>query len=147
MTDFVVDASVAGKWVLPVERERFAIEAHEVLNAYERSEIKLLVPELFWAECANIFWKVRRRGEISGDFAARAMASLLELNIPTFPIQPLAAKALATSLQYDRAAYDCFYLALADLTGRPLLTADERLANAMGAHFPIRWLGSAGGVL
>ena len=36
-----------------------------------------------------------------------------------------------------------FYVALAITSGRPLLTADEKLANALAAHFPIRWLGSA----
>jgi predicted nucleic acid-binding protein len=38
--------------------------------------------------------------------------------------------------------YDGVYIALAVLTGMPLVTSDERLANALAARFPIRWLGA-----
>jgi predicted nucleic acid-binding protein len=38
--------------------------------------------------------------------------------------------------------YDCTYVALAIASERLLVTADERLANALAAHLPVRWLGS-----
>ena len=47
------------------------------------------------------------------------------------------------ALSFQRTVYDAIYVALAITSGRPLLTADEKLANALAAHFPIRWLGSA----
>ena len=50
--------------------------------------------------------------------------------------------AFAISADYNRNAYDGFYVALAVSTGWNLVTADERLVNALGSRFPVRWLGA-----
>jgi predicted nucleic acid-binding protein len=46
------------------------------------------------------------------------------------------------ALDFDRTVYDSAYIALAVATGSELITADERLVNALGSRFPVRWLGS-----
>jgi predicted nucleic acid-binding protein len=38
--------------------------------------------------------------------------------------------------------YDSLYVALAVQTNAQLITADERLANALAARFPVKWLGA-----
>jgi len=38
--------------------------------------------------------------------------------------------------------YDSIYVALALETGGKLVTADEKLVNAVGARLPIIWLGA-----
>jgi predicted nucleic acid-binding protein len=38
--------------------------------------------------------------------------------------------------------YDCLYVALALRLKGQLVTADERLANALAAHLPVKWLGT-----
>ena len=43
---------------------------------------------------------------------------------------------------FSRTVYDGVYVALAVHSNMPLVTADERLANALAARFPIRWLGA-----
>ena len=46
-----------------------------------------------------------------------------------------------------RASYDAQYLALAQLRGCPLWTADERLYNSVQAELPrVRWLGDPAAV-
>jgi len=50
--------------------------------------------------------------------------------------------ALNIALAYNRNIYDCLYVALASESRSDLITADERLANSMAAHVPVRWLGA-----
>jgi predicted nucleic acid-binding protein len=43
---------------------------------------------------------------------------------------------------HDRTVYDSIYVALALQYKADLFTADERLANALAARFPVKWLGA-----
>ena len=83
MNTFVVDGSVAAKWVLPTAAETLTPEALRLLKGYSSGEIRFLVPDLFWAEFANILWKAVRQGrwpQISAELAVRAMR---DRNFPT----------------------------------------------------------------
>ena len=64
MKTYVIDASVAAKWVLPAGRETLSQEALELLKRYAAGEVRFVVPDLFWAELANILWKAIRHGRI-----------------------------------------------------------------------------------
>jgi predicted nucleic acid-binding protein len=54
----------------------------------------------------------------------------------------LLRDAFAISAASGRTVYDAMYVALAVISNAPLVTADERLANALAARYPVRWLGS-----
>ncbi len=142
MTACVLDASVAAKWFLPGRDETLVAEALSLLDDYARGGIRFLVPDLFWLEIANIFWKAARTRRITPASAQESLFALERREIPTAPTLPLLGDALAIASTYDRPVYDSVYVALAVSSGMPLLTADERLVNALGAKFPIRWLGS-----
>jgi len=43
---------------------------------------------------------------------------------------------------FDRTVYDSLYLALAVQSKAQLVTADEKLANAVAAQLPVKWLGA-----
>lgn len=58
------------------------------------------------------------------------------------PTAPLLKNAFAIAATFERTIHDGIYVALAVHANLPLLTADERLANALAARFPIRWLGA-----
>lgn len=142
MTAYVLDASVAAKWFLPPARETLVSESLHILEDYAGGGIRLLVPDLFWPELGNILWKAVRLGRISRESAEEAILSLGEREIPTFASSPLLKQAFSIAVAFDRTVYDCIYVALAAASDRLLVTADERLANALAAHFPVRWLGS-----
>jgi predicted nucleic acid-binding protein len=142
VTTFVLDAGVAAKWLLPASDEPLAHEALALLRRYTRDEVRFLVPDLFWSELANVLWKAVRKQRCSARTAESALARAIELGLLTVPCLGLLENALSIALRFDRAAYDSLYVALALSTDSTLVTADERLANALATHFPVRWLGS-----
>jgi predicted nucleic acid-binding protein len=83
-----------------------------------------------------------RVGRISEQTAAEAVDWLHALGIPTSSTKPLIGDALTIAMTFRRTVYDDIYRALAVTSGRHLLTADERLANAAGIRLPVRWLGA-----
>lgn len=142
MTTVVVDASVAVKWCLPLRREELVAEAEELLASSRRDEVRFLVPDLFWVELANALWKAVRRAEMSSDNAASAMSFMRDLGIATLPSLDLVPQALDLAISHSRTVYDSLYVALAIQSDSELITADERLANALAARFPVKWLGA-----
>ena len=57
------------------------------------------------------------------------------------PSVTLVQDALQLARTFDRTAYDCIYIALAIQTNTQLITADEKLANAVAGRLPVTWLG------
>jgi len=142
VTTWVLDASVAAKWFLPSAQETLTEEAFLLLEGYSKGHTRFLVPDLFWPEFGNILWKAVRLGRMSRQSAEAGIVALGERKIPTAPTSSLLKDAFAIAATFDRTVYDCVYVALAVAEDAPLVTADERLVNALGARFPVRWLGS-----
>lgn len=142
MNDIVVDASVGVKWTLAGGGEQLVDEAFAVLDRYERGEIRIVVPDLFWVEVGNVLWKAVRAGRISKALGQEALATMMERNLPTVPSATLLEKAFEIATGYGRTVYDSVYVALARDSHAQLITADERLANALAAHFPVKLLGA-----
>ena len=142
MKAVVVDASVAVKWCLPIEDEQLVREAEELLASYRARDIAFLVPDLFWLELASALWKAVRKRKIDRNRAERGSSLVTDLGIPTIPSFDLVPEALDLSMIHDRTVYDSIYVALALQYKADLFTADERLANALAARFPVKWLGA-----
>lgn len=142
MSRIVVDASVAAKWFLPGRGETLTDEAFRLLQGYAKGEIRLVVPDLFWAELGNLLWKAVRQGRCTKTTAESALASLKDRKLPTVPTVALLDVAFAIALTFDRTVYDSLYVALAVHSKAELVTADERLANALAAQLPVKWLGA-----
>jgi Predicted nucleic acid-binding protein, contains PIN domain len=139
----VVDASVAVKWCLPAGREDLVEEAEDLLAACRRDEVRFLVPDLFWVELANALWKAVRRGDISEENAESALSLVRDLGIATVPSLDLVASAMNIAVSQGRTVYDSLYVVVAMQSRTDLITADERLANALAAHLPVKWLGAS----
>ncbi len=142
MSLIVVDASVAVKWFLPESGEPLADQAAALLDMYDRKEIQFVVPDLFYVEIASAIWKAVRVGRISRVFGDQALVLLTEREFSTVPSLKLLDGAFQIAADFGRTVYDSLYVALAVQTESQLVTADERLANALAARFPVKWLGA-----
>jgi predicted nucleic acid-binding protein len=138
---YVVDASVAAKWILPASGETLTREALELLKSYAVGEVRFIVPDLFWAELANILWKAVRQARLRASLAESGLHAMRDRDFPTISSHTLLVEAFAIATAFDRTVYDALYVALAVDSKSQLVTADERLANALAAHLPVRWLG------
>jgi predicted nucleic acid-binding protein len=138
----VLDASVAVKWSMPQAMEPLTGASVRWLKRYVDGEIDFMVPDVFWAEVGNVFWKGTRQGRWSREDAENAAADLYARDFVTVPSRLLLPEALNIAFAHDRSLYDCMYAALAVQSKADLITADERLANALAARFPIKWLGA-----
>lgn len=123
MNTFVIDASIAVKWVV---EETGTAEALEL-----RKGARLIAPDLLVAECANILWKKVRRAELSKDEALLAARLLERANIELLPTRSLLEAAARFAIALGHPAYDCLYLALAAANDCRFVTADEQSLRAL----------------
>ena len=137
----MLDASVAAKWTLPGAAEPLLDEANHLLKEYASGRIRFVVPDLFWAEIANFLRKAVRLRRASEAAAQSALKAMLERGFPTFASVTTLEDALSIAVRFDCAVYDSIYVALAVSSRTELITADERLVNALAARFPVKWLG------
>ena len=118
MTEFVIDASVAIKWVIGESGTPAAL-------ALRRH--RLFAPDLLIAECANALWKKVRRSELTAAEAQFAARLLARADVELAPMRSLLEPAAALAIAIDHPAYDCIYLALAESLSCNFVTADQRL--------------------
>lgn len=129
MSAIVLDASVLIKLYLNEEGSRRAVNAVKKADA-------LLAPDLLWAEAGNILWKYVRRDELASDAAEAILREMLQMPVAVTPSMDLLPQAFEIATKYDRTVYDSLYLALAVRAEAVMLTADQRLANAL-ADLPL----------
>jgi predicted nucleic acid-binding protein len=117
---FIIDASVAVKWVLaePDSDAALALGRH-----------RLLAPDTLDIECASVLWKAARRGELSQGEATDRLDVIAEAAIERLPCAVLLPGAMRHALDLGHPVYDCLYLEAAICTGLPLVTTDRRLAR------------------
>jgi predicted nucleic acid-binding protein len=127
----VVDSSVAIKWFAT---EVQTPDALQFLAAWKGRQIECSVPDLVFAELANILWKKRRQGTMTEVEAAIHLQAFLVMPFDITPTRYLTEEALQIAMKYDRTAYDSTYLALAKRLNCPFVTADDRLVNAVAPH-------------
>ena len=134
---WVVDASVVVKLYL---REELSDITESLFEAPEAKSF--FVPDIFYCECANIFWKNVRRLNIEPAYAQSSLRGLMDLIL--FPISSteLLHNTLDLALEYGITAYDASYVALSEELRIPLITADRKLiTNLQGSGADIYWLG------
>lgn len=142
MTTLVLDASVAIKWAMPLAREPLTDESLHLFRRYRDGEFDFAVPDMFWAEIGNVLWKGARSGRWNRSDAETTAEDFRARDFVTVSSFVLLPDALRIAFTYDRAVYDCLYVALAVQLKSALITADEQLANALAAYLPVKWLGS-----
>ena len=128
MKSYVVDSSVAAKWLLPEpesERARLLIKTDYYLRA----------PDLIMPEFASILLKRIVRKEITAQecrgLLGRFLNEYLDVRVRVIPSRLLAVKALEIARIEGRSIYDSLYLALAVQAKCQLITADEKLVKGI----------------
>ncbi|MBJ7444054.1 MAG: type II toxin-antitoxin system VapC family toxin [Sphingobium sp.] len=121
----VVDTSVAARWVVGSDDPAMSAETTVALTLLPR---RLIAPDLLTAQFANVMWKKVRAQEIDAAQAREAVAILPDL-VDLIPTGQLADRAMAISLALDHPAYDCFFLATAEMLETVVVTADRRLVR------------------
>jgi predicted nucleic acid-binding protein len=125
---FVLDASIAARWLLPDERTA-AIDS----LAFQLETEDALAPDLFWHEMRNLLITAFKRNRISEAEVFMSLSRLTTIPLRgTGPSDSVAVTRLA--IKHDLSAYDAAYLALALIGQLPLATLDKRLAEAAGAE-------------
>lgn len=122
MTGFVVDASVALKWM---------VEEEGSMAAVALLDQPLHAPDLLIPECVNALWKKVRRAEVDAAEIQLFGRAILTMEVTLHATRTLAVRALQLAVDLDHPGYDCFYLALAERLKVPLVTADRRLQTTL----------------
>lgn len=141
MNDYVVvDASLAIKWVL---KEPYAEQALALAEEWAATGTRPSAPCLLLVEATNVLHRRAMLGHISLSQARQLLAGLLDLGIEIRESPQIHFRAMELAQELQRpAVYDTHYLALADILGCELWTADERFFNSVKERQPrIRWLG------
>jgi len=136
---WVVDASVAVKLFLP---EDLSKNAGELFKRGTDLRKRFFVPDFFYAECANIFWKYVRRFGLPPDEARNSFQDLRNLSLLSVSTKDLLPASLDLAIEFGTSAYDASYAALSQELSFPLVTADEKLIGKLkGSGTDIHWLG------
>jgi predicted nucleic acid-binding protein len=137
---YVLDASVALKWVLP---ETDSDKALRLRDDTQAGVHELLAPDVFAVEVAHALARAERKGDIPVGDAELHLLNILSTSPQFQPSLAILRRALAISSAARIGVYDCLYVALAEREGCELVTADDRLVKNLQGQFPfIRSLGS-----
>ena len=130
---FVVDSSVALKWVLP------EIDSHRAValrDDFRNGVHDLLAPDVFAIEVAHALAQAERRNIIHPPDGTLKLVDVLGTLPALHPYLPLLARAFEIGSAARIGVYDCLYVALAEREGCDLITADDRLIKNLQAQFP-----------
>lgn len=116
----VIDANVAVALIVGLPWSK---EARERI----RLDDAAIAPAILLTEIANALWQQVRKGVLSLDDAFAGLSDVRRLITITRDEDSLE-DALRLAVSANHPVYDCVYLALANQSGTPLLTADRKLA-------------------
>lgn len=131
---YVLDSNVGFKWAF-IEQD--TDKARKLRYEYQTGLIDLLAPDVFPIEFAHAVTRAERARRITPSEGAQSSAEIL-LSLPVLHESlDLLPRAYKLSSQFRIGIYDCLYVALAERVQCELVTANQRLVNALGSQFPI----------
>jgi predicted nucleic acid-binding protein len=90
----------------------------------------LSAPELIDLEVVSVIRRLCAATELDPERADQALDDLEALRLDRVPHRPLLRRCW--ELRHNVTVYDAVYIALAEILGATLITADQRLTNAPG---------------
>jgi predicted nucleic acid-binding protein len=127
----VVDASFSVRLILPGP-QRGAFRSR--MEQWRQDDYELCAPGLWLYEMTTALCKGAFFGLVTAEEAERSLPLVYELGVQLIaPDAEQTRRAFTWTRRLNRAAaYDSFYLALAEAMGCELWTADRHLVNAVG---------------
>lgn len=131
MSGYVVDASVIGPLLIPLEASSLNPRLRSILRSGTA-----VVPVHWWLEVASMGRKAVRKGNLTPAELANALAILARARVEQDGDTNAHAwtTTLARAEQHDLTIYDAAYLELAMRRGLPLLSSDNELRAAARAE-------------
>ena len=139
---FAVDASVGVKWVLDED-----LTEHAQALLHTSPPRRIIAPPHLISEVTNaIFQRMRTTDptkHVDPDDGEEALNRFLRFRIDLISSPPLYQRAVVLARTHRLPnIYDSLYVALAELSGCELWTADAALLRALGGGAPwVRWIG------
>lgn len=130
---FVIDSSVALKWVLP---ETDSDRAVALRDDFRNGVHELFAPDVFAIEVAHALARAERRKIIRPPEGTLKLIDVLGTLPALHSYLPLLARAFEIASAARTGVYDCLYVALAEREACDLITADDRLIKNLQAQFP-----------
>lgn len=130
MRECVLDASVGVKWF---SKEALSDKADYLLDRLEKQEIKIVVPEFFFLEIANVFQMKVKQKQIDYSYASQEISKIMHLSLDSRLDREFADIAMENAIYYSISVYDALYVSLAETYLIPLVTADEKLVKTCRA--------------
>jgi predicted nucleic acid-binding protein len=135
-----VDANLALKLIL-VEAD--SAQAHHLWNSWIDAGVEVIAPPLLAFEGTSVICHKMHRGSVPLEEAELMFKAFHFLGVKLLYPDGLHQRAWELAKRYNRPqAYDSHYLALAEILGLDLWTADKRLYNVVEQDLPwVKWLG------
>ena len=128
---YVLDSSVALKWVLP---ESDSGKAIQLRLDYQSGVHELVAPNIFYVEAAHALTRAERQRRIAVS-AGWPLWRTIMVDCPVLIDSfALMQRAFELSSQARIGVYDCLYVALAEREQCRVATSDQRLLNTFPAQ-------------
>ncbi len=136
----IVDASYTLRMLLPSSIQP---RLFEQMDIWQENDVPLYAPTLWRYEVTSTLAKLVHFREITEETSDKMLDMAFALDISIIaPDESLCRHALRWTFRLKRAsAYDCFYVALAELLQGELWTADRKLFRAVGQDW-MRYVGT-----
>ena len=130
MTTFVLDNSVAMRWLLASNKVSDQRYAESVLRSLANAEA--VVPNLWHLEAANVLLSAANRKELEISAVERFTVQLenLPITVDTLTANQVFGHTMSLAKAYRLSSYDAAYLELALRENLPLATLDKHLLKA-----------------
>jgi predicted nucleic acid-binding protein len=136
MVYYVVDASVAAKWVLPGEPNQE--KTVKLKEDHVSGIVELCAPSFIVQEVTNALWRAVKLGRLCEEDAQEALKALSDMQIELYELSWLqASEELGIAYKLNMAIYDVAYLFLSEKTKTKLITADNKLYEKAKGNFRV----------
>ncbi len=117
----VIDANVGIKRFID---DSLTPKVRQLFDTLYNPQTEIYIPDLFYIEMTNIFWKYIRAGVYSTTQFRSDLAILKAFPLTNVSTSELMEDAFHIACNYQVSAYDGAYVALSERVKAPLLTLD-----------------------